>query len=124
MFYEYLPGEVWYYSNIPPPFQWSFLFHWSSGIGEAQRANVSLLANKHNSSTGSASVIRSSIRCTKLKRDELLFVYLVFIHKKGKLRYKQCFTFSLRPADAHCVPEKSPVETLSLRSRVERFFPV
>ncbi|MEQ2231197.1 hypothetical protein ILYODFUR_037087 [Ilyodon furcidens] len=37
----------------------------------------------------------------------------VFIHKKGKLRYKHCFTFSLRPAEANCVPEKS----LQRRSR-------
>ncbi|MEQ2234668.1 hypothetical protein ILYODFUR_033852 [Ilyodon furcidens] len=59
--------------------------------------------------------------CIELSTDELLFVYPVFIHRKGKLRYKYCFTFSVRPAEANCVPEKSPVETLSLRSRVERF---
>ncbi|MEQ2287070.1 hypothetical protein AMECASPLE_008781 [Ameca splendens] len=39
--------------------------------------------------------------------DELLFVYLVFIHIKGKLRYKHCLTFSLRPAEANGVPENS-----------------
>ncbi|MEQ2259792.1 hypothetical protein XENORESO_018562 [Xenotaenia resolanae] len=39
--------------------------------------------------------------------DELLFVYPVFIHIKGELRYKPGLTFSLRPGEANCVPENS-----------------
>ncbi|KAK5616540.1 hypothetical protein CRENBAI_007774 [Crenichthys baileyi] len=74
----------------PPPFQWSFLYHPDSvrGWPGRQRPNVSLLANRHNSSTGAKGVIRSGDHMHELK--------------------------------ANCVPEKSPVETLSLRSRVER----
>ncbi|MEQ2287330.1 hypothetical protein AMECASPLE_011208 [Ameca splendens] len=60
-----------------------------------------------NSSTGSESVIRSRDHMHKLSTNESLFVFLVFIHKKGTLRYKHCLTFSLRPAEANCVPESS-----------------
>ncbi|MEQ2317099.1 hypothetical protein AMECASPLE_039274 [Ameca splendens] len=88
-----------------------------------QRTNVSLLANRHKLFKLDPRVSYDH-RSYALSTDELLFVYPVFIHKKGKLRYKHCFTFSLRPAEANCVPETSPVETLSLRSRVEQFFPV
>ncbi|MEQ2293776.1 hypothetical protein AMECASPLE_037017 [Ameca splendens] len=79
----------------------------TQGPGQRDLANVSLLANRHNSSTGSESVIRSRDHMHKLSTNESLFVYPVFIHEKGKLRYKHCLTFSLRPAEANCVPESS-----------------
>ncbi|MEQ2227573.1 hypothetical protein ILYODFUR_038983 [Ilyodon furcidens] len=54
----------------------------------------------------------------KLSTRESLFVYPVFIHKKGKLRYKHCFTFSEACRSKLC-SRKVPAETQSLQAESE-----
>ncbi|MEQ2312098.1 hypothetical protein AMECASPLE_027440, partial [Ameca splendens] len=60
---------------------------------ERQRANVSSLAKRHNSSTGSKGVIRSSIICTELSTNELLSVYLVDSFMNGVIKTQALLDF-------------------------------
>ncbi|MED6253485.1 hypothetical protein ATANTOWER_031058 [Ataeniobius toweri] len=85
----------------------------TTGIGEAPRANVSLLAKTLQ--TGSKGVLGSRDHMHKLSTKESLFVFRYSFMKRGKLRYKHCLTFSLRPAEANCVP----VNSLQRRSLYE-----